>query len=73
MVVEAADASVKEPIIQAIVDAGYGASLAGERKQAEATADTGLQEMKKRARISYQPYSMTECAAKYEALFNEEH
>ncbi|MBQ9723050.1 MAG: glycosyltransferase [Bacteroidales bacterium] len=42
-------------------------------KQFLDTDSDELQEMKKRARISYQPYSMTECAAKYEALFNEEH
>ncbi len=32
-----------------------------------------LAEMKIQAKRSYQPYSMVECAAKYESLFNENH
>ncbi len=51
MVVEAADATVSEKIIKAVVNAGYGASLAGEKKgekRQEAPADTALKEMKKR-------------------------
>jgi len=49
MVVSAGSEAVKEPIIQAIVNAGYGASLDGEKKPQEQTpADTGLKEMKKR-------------------------
>ncbi len=51
MVVEAADASVSEKIIQAVVNAGYGATLAGDKKtekKQEVPADNALKEMKKR-------------------------
>ena len=51
MVVEAADESVSEKIIQAVVNAGYGVSLAGDKKaekKQEAPADQALKEMKKR-------------------------
>ncbi len=48
MVVTAQSESVKEPIIAAIVKAGYGASPAGEKKQEAAPADNGLKEMKTR-------------------------
>ena len=51
MVVEAGDAAVSESIIKAVVNAGYGASLAGEKKtqqKQEVPADTALKEMKKR-------------------------
>jgi cation transport ATPase len=52
MAVEAEDASAAEKIIAAVVNAGYGASLAGERaapqKKEEVPADHGLKEMKKR-------------------------
>ena len=50
MVVEAADAGVAEKIIKAVSDAGYGASIAGEKekKKEEVPADSALQEMKKR-------------------------
>ena len=52
MAVEAEDASAAERIITAVVNAGYGASLAGEKaapkKKEEVPADHGLKEMKKR-------------------------
>ena len=51
MVVDAADPSVGEQIIKAVVNAGYGASLAGDKKaekKQEIPADTALKEMKKR-------------------------
>ena len=48
MVVEAEDETVKGPIIQAISDAGYGASIAGEEKKESAPAKDALREMKKR-------------------------
>ena len=48
MVVEAQDESVKAPIIQAVADAGYGASLAGEKAKEAAPAGNALKEMKKR-------------------------
>ncbi len=47
MTVTAPSDAVKEPIIAAIVKAGYGASLAGEKKQTAPT-DNGQTEMKKR-------------------------
>ena len=48
MAVEAYDASVAESIIREIEKAGYGASLAGEKKKAEdpEKQDNGLKEMK---------------------------
>ena len=46
--VEAANEEVKEPIIKAIVAAGYGASLAGDKGQSPAPADNGLKELKVR-------------------------
>ena len=50
MMVEAGSEEVTPLIIKAVSDAGYGASLAGEKKPAEekASSDTGLKEMKKR-------------------------
>ena len=48
MVVEAASDEVKDAIITAIVHAGYGASLAGEKKAEATPADNSLKEMKKR-------------------------
>ena len=50
MMVTAADDAVAEPIIRAVVNAGYGASLAGEKhaKPEQPPADNGLGEMKKR-------------------------
>ena len=52
MVVEAADASVADAVVKAVVKAGYGASLAdGKKKEArkeEVPADSALKEMKKR-------------------------
>ena len=48
MVVEAGDESVKAAIMQAVADAGYGASLAGEKAKEAAPADNALKEMKKR-------------------------
>ena len=42
MVVEAEDETVKVPIIQAISDAGYGASIAGEEKKESAPATDAL-------------------------------
>ena len=49
MVVTAQDESVTAPIIKAVVNAGYGASVAGAKeKKQEAPADNALKEMKKR-------------------------
>jgi heavy metal translocating P-type ATPase len=50
MTVETEDASVTQPIIHAVTDAGYGASIQGEKAkiQKEVPADQGLKEMKKR-------------------------
>ena len=50
MMVTAENDAVTEPIIRAVVNAGYGASLAGEkeRKQEQPPADNALKEMKKR-------------------------
>ena len=51
MVAEVTEASVADRIIKAVVNAGYGASLAGDKKQAakqEVPADNALKEMKKR-------------------------
>ena len=51
MVVEAKDASVAETIIIDVTNAGYGASLAGDKKaekKQEVPADAALKEMKKR-------------------------
>ncbi len=47
MTVEAQSDAVKDPIIAAVTAAGYGAALAGEKKQ-EAPTDHGMKEMKKR-------------------------
>ena len=46
MTVEAASEEVKEAIIRAVTAAGYGASLAGEKKQEPANTDNGMREMK---------------------------
>ncbi len=46
MMVEAESQDVKDAIIKAVTDAGYGASVAGEKKTAEAPADNGMKEMK---------------------------
>ena len=49
MVVTAAEETVAEPIIKAIVQAGYGAALAGQKEtKREAPADNALKEMKTR-------------------------
>ena len=49
MVVTAAEETVAEPIIKAVVQAGYGAALAGQKEtKQEAPADNALKEMKKR-------------------------
>ncbi len=49
MVVEAASEEAAQTIIQAVRDAGYDASLAGEKKEEKpAPNDSGLKEMKKR-------------------------
>ena len=52
MAVEAESAEAAEKIVKAVVDAGYGASLAGDKKketrQEAAPADNALKEMKKR-------------------------
>ena len=50
MVVTAADDAVVEPIIRAVVHAGYGASIAGEKakKQEEVPANNGMKEMRRR-------------------------
>ena len=50
MAVEARDEAVAADIIKAVVSAGYGAALAGEKKAEETKAlpETGLQDMKKR-------------------------
>ena len=48
MVVQAASETVTQPIIQAVVKAGYGAAVAGEKKAENAPADTALKEMKTR-------------------------
>ncbi len=48
MTVEASSEAVKDPIIAAVVQAGYGAALAGEKKQETAPGDNGMKEMKKR-------------------------
>ena len=48
MTVQAASDSVKEPILRAITEAGYGATLDGEKNAAAQPADNGLKEMKKR-------------------------
>ena len=49
MMVTAADETVVDPIIKAIVNAGYGASIAGAKeKKQEVPADNALKEMKKR-------------------------
>ena len=47
MQVEAADAQVAERIIQAVVAAGYGASVPGaKKKEQQMPADSGMKEMK---------------------------
>ena len=48
MTVQTADESAKDAIIRAVSDAGYGAVLAGEKKQEQAPADDALKEMKTR-------------------------
>ena len=48
MVVEAGSDSVKEAIIKAVAEAGYGASVDGEKKQEAPPMGNGLKEMKKR-------------------------
>jgi len=50
MVVEAQSADVTDTIIKAVTDAGYGATLAGQKKSAEKEnkPDSNLREMKKR-------------------------
>ena len=49
MVVTAGDDSVVEPVIKAVTQAGYGASLAGSKeKKTEETPDNGMKEMRKR-------------------------
>ena len=51
MVAEAEEGA-KDAIIQAITDAGYGASMEGEKKQEAPAPDTGMKEMKGRILFS---------------------
>ena len=51
MVAEAVEGA-KDAIIQAITDAGYGASMEGEKKQEAPAPDTGMKEMKGRILFS---------------------
>ena len=48
MMVWAEDESVVQPIIQAVTNAGYGASLPGEKKEETAPADAAQKQMKTR-------------------------
>ncbi len=49
MVVTASDETVVDPIVRAVVNAGYGASLAGQKeKKEEVPADNALKEMRRR-------------------------
>ena len=48
MTAEVKDESAKKAIIRAVSDAGYGATLAGEKKQETAPADAAIKEMKTR-------------------------
>ena len=48
MMVEATGEDVQARIIQAVTAAGYGASLAGEKKKEETAGDGGMKDMKKR-------------------------
>ncbi len=48
MAVQMHDENAKAAIIQAVSDAGYGASVAGEKKQEKAPAEDALKNMKKR-------------------------
>jgi len=48
MTVQTGSENVKNAIVKAVEDAGYGASLAGEKKQEKAPADSTLKEMKTR-------------------------
>lgn len=48
MVVEADNEHIADAIIQAITDAGYGASLPGKKKETPQSVDVGIGEMKKR-------------------------
>lgn len=48
MLVEAKDGSVVEPVITAVQQAGYGASVAGEKKKEEPQGEAPLNSMKKR-------------------------
>ena len=48
MTVEAASENVKDAIIQAVVNAGYGASVAGAEKPEPKSTDTGIKETKTR-------------------------
>ena len=43
-----ADESARDSIIKAVTDAGYGASMEGEKKQEPSVPDTGMKEMKVR-------------------------
>ena len=48
MTVQTDSENVESAIVKAVKDAGYGASIAGEKKQEKAPADTTLKEMKTR-------------------------
>jgi Cu+-exporting ATPase len=48
MTAQVSNENAKDAIIRAVSDAGYGAALAGEKKQEKAPVDTGLKEMKTR-------------------------
>lgn len=53
MTVQADNASVTEAVIQAVVDAGYGASVPGAEKKQEKEVDLGLRSMKIRIVSSF--------------------
>ena len=54
MVVTAEDQAVVDPIVKAVTQAGYGASVAGEKgKKQEIPADNALKEMKRRIVFSF--------------------
>ncbi|MBQ7817519.1 MAG: heavy metal translocating P-type ATPase [Oscillospiraceae bacterium] len=48
MTVQVGNENTKDAIIRAVTDAGYGASVAGEKKQEKAPAEDALKEMKTR-------------------------
>lgn len=48
MVIDAESADVADAVVRAVTDAGYGASVHGQKKAQETTVDTGVKDMKKR-------------------------